>query len=95
MLRVNDLTHFGTPTCTAAPQLPSAALTGAAWTKTDEDPFFAEIDLAAKGYRPARKAPAKRRARAHGFKAFPSSSMHALERVFFRFHGSSGHFANI
>lgn len=95
MLQANELTHFGIPTCTAAPQLPSAALAGASWTKTDEDPFFADIDLAAMGYRPARKVPAEGSTRAHRLKAFPSSSMHAIERVLFRFHGNSGHFANI
>jgi hypothetical protein len=55
MLRVHELTHFGTPTRAAAPELPSAALAGAAWTQTDADPFFAEISPAAMGYRKAPK----------------------------------------
>jgi hypothetical protein len=45
------LTNFGNPTFAAAPQLPSAALVGAAWTQTGDDPFFVEIDLTAMGYR--------------------------------------------
>jgi len=55
MFRVCELTQFGTPTCAAAPQLPSAALVGAVWTQTSDDPFFAEIDLTAMGYRSARR----------------------------------------
>jgi hypothetical protein len=51
MFRVYELTHFGTPRVPAAPQLPSAALAGGAWTQTSDDPFFAEIDLTAMGYR--------------------------------------------
>jgi hypothetical protein len=45
--------YFGTTTCPTPPQLPSAALAGAAFTKIDEDPFFAEISPTAMGYRSA------------------------------------------
>lgn len=51
MFRVHELTHFSTPRLPAAPQPPSGALAGAAWTRMSEDPFLAEIDLAAMGYR--------------------------------------------
>ncbi len=51
MFRVHELTHFGSARMPAAPQFPSAALAGVAWTRLDEDPLSAEIDLAALGYR--------------------------------------------
>ncbi len=51
MFRVHELTHFGSPRVPAAPQHPPAALAGAAWTRLDDDPLFAEIDLTAMGYR--------------------------------------------
>lgn len=51
MFRVHQLTHFGAPARPAAPQLPSAGLVGVAWTQTNDDPFFAEVDLTAMGYR--------------------------------------------
>jgi hypothetical protein len=47
--------HFGTTTCPTSPQLPSAALLGAAFTRIDEDPFFAEISPTAMGYRSAHR----------------------------------------
>jgi hypothetical protein len=53
MFRVHQLTHFGTPTAAAAPQLPSAALVGAAWAQISDDPFFIEVSPAAMGYRSA------------------------------------------
>jgi hypothetical protein len=53
MFRVHELTHFGTPTAAAVPQLPSTALVGAAWAQTTDDPFFMEISPTAMGYRSA------------------------------------------
>jgi hypothetical protein len=55
MFRVYELPNFGIPTYAETPQLPSAAMAGAAWAQTGEDPYFAEIDLTAMGYRSARK----------------------------------------
>jgi hypothetical protein len=93
MFRVHELTHFGTPTCAAAPQLPSAALVGAAWTQTSDDPFFAEIDLTAMGYRSAPRgfadSGARRGERRQRSKAFPTFSMDALKRALLRFGGGS------
>jgi hypothetical protein len=84
MFRVYELTHFGTPTCAAAPRLPSAALVGAAWTQTSHDPFFAEIDLTAMGYRAAPRrsdSGARRGERRRRSKAFPTFAMDALRRA--------------
>jgi len=92
MFRVCELTHFGTPTCAAAPQLPSAALAGAAWTQTRDDPFFAEIDLTAMGYRSPRRGAdsgARRGERRRRSKAFPTFSMDALRRALLRFGGGN------
>jgi hypothetical protein len=91
MFRVCELTHFGTPTCAAAPQLPSAALAGAAWTQTSDDPLFVEIDLTAMGYRSARRGAdrgAPRRTLA-ALKAFPTFSMDALRRALRRSGGGN------
>jgi hypothetical protein len=84
MFRVYELTHFG-PICAAAPQLPSAALVGAAWTQTSDDPFFAEIDLTAMGYRSGPRGAARRGERRLRSKAFPTFSMDALLRALRRF----------
>jgi hypothetical protein len=92
MFRVHELTHFGTPTCAAAPQLPSAALVGAAWTQTSDDPFFAEIDLTAMGYRSARRGAdsgARRGEPRRRSKSFPTFSMDALRRALLRFGGGN------
>lgn len=95
MFRVHELTHFGAPTSTAAPQLPSAALVGAAWTQTSDDPFFAEINPTAMGYRSAPKgfagSDARRGDRGQRLKAFPTFSMDALGRALLRFGGGSRH----
>jgi hypothetical protein len=55
MFRVYEFTNFGTPSRAATPQLPSAVLARAVWAHTSDDPFFAEIDLTAMGYRSPRK----------------------------------------
>jgi hypothetical protein len=92
MSAVYEFTHFGTPTCAAAPQLPSAALVGAAWTQTSEDPFFAEIDLTAMGYRRAPRGAeggARRGERRRRSKAFPTFSMDALRRTLLGFGGGN------
>ena len=97
MLRVHEFTHFGNPNRAAAPQPPSAALAGAAWTQTSADPFFAEIDPIEMGYRSAPKGfadnGALRRERAEHRKAFPTFSMAALGRALHRFGGGRQHFA--
>ncbi len=97
MFRVQELTHFGTLATAAAPQLPSAALVGAAWTQTDDDPFFAEINPTAMGYRTVPKrladSDARRGARVPRRKAFASSSMAAAGRAFLRHGGDSRQFA--
>jgi len=93
MFRVQELTHFGTPTCLTPPQLPSAALVGAAFTQTDEDPFFAEISPTAMGYRTAPRGfaenGARHRKRGQRLKALPTFSMEAVGRVLLRFGGGS------
>jgi hypothetical protein len=83
MFRVQELTHFGTPTYPTPPQLPSAALVGAAFTQTDEDPFFAAISPTAMGYRTAPRgfADSGARRRERGQKALPTFSMDAVGRV--------------
>ena len=53
MFRVQELAYFGTPTSVTAPQLPSAALVGAPFTQTSDDPLFTEISLTPRGYRTA------------------------------------------
>ncbi len=97
MFRVQELTHFGTPAAAAASRLPSAALVGAAFTQTDDDPFFAEINPAAMGYRTARKgrvdSGARRGARVRRSNAFPTSSMAAAGRAFLRHGGGSRQYA--
>jgi hypothetical protein len=91
MFQFQDLTHFGTPTAVAAPQLPSAALAGAAWTQTNEDPFFAEISPAAMGYRKAPKGfasgNAPRSEPKQRVKASPKFSLHAFGLSFHRLGG--------
>jgi hypothetical protein len=92
MFRVHELTHFGTPTCAAAPQLPSAALVGAAWTQNSDDPFFTEIDLTAMGYRCARRhadSGARRSERRRRSKALPTFSMDLFRRALLRFGGGN------
>jgi hypothetical protein len=94
MLRVHELTHFGTPARVATPELPSAALAGAAWTQTSADPFFAEVEPAAMGYRKAPKGfadqAAQPRERAQRQKeAAPAISMAAAGRALVRFAGGS------
>jgi hypothetical protein len=92
VFRVCELTHFGNPTCAAAPQLPSAALVGAAWTQTSDDPFFAEIDLTAMGYRSAPRhadSGARRGERRRRSTAFPAFSMDTLRRALVRFGGGN------
>jgi hypothetical protein len=97
MFQVQELTHFGTPASGAAAQLPSAALVGAAWTQTDGDPFFAEINPTAMGYRTAPKgladSDARRGGRVRRPKAFPTSSMAAAGRAFLRHGGGSRQYA--
>jgi hypothetical protein len=89
MCRIYELTHFGRATCAAAPPLPSAALVGAAWTQSSDDPFFAEIDLTAMGYRSAPRGvdSGARRERRRRSKAFPTFSIDALRRALRRFGG--------
>jgi len=82
---VCELTHFGNPTRVAAPQLPSAALVGAAWTQAS-DPLFA--DLTAMGYRSAPRhadSGARRGERRRRSTAFPTFSMDTLWRALLRF----------
>jgi|GEM_PF-7071622 len=92
MFQIHELTHFGTPTCDAA-QLPSAALVGAAWTQTSDDPFFAEINPTAMGYRRAPRGFANRATqheeRVKRPKAFPTLSMDGFGRALLRFGGGS------
>jgi hypothetical protein len=97
MFRIHELTHLSTPTPAATtPQLPSAALAGAAWTQTSDDPFFAEISPTAMGYRSAPKgfadSGARRGERRKRMKAFPTLSMHARGRAHFRFGVGGRHF---
>jgi hypothetical protein len=96
MFKSQDFTQFGTPSSTGTPQLPSAALAGAAWTQTDADPFFAEISPAAMGYRKAPKGfgagavlrpEPKRRV-----KTSPTLSLHAVGLALHRFSGANRHF---
>jgi hypothetical protein len=92
MFRVYELTNFGSPTCAPTPQLPSAALVGAKWTQISDDPFFAEIDLTAMGYRSAPRGAdsgPRRSERRRRSKAFPTSSMDALRGAFRRFGGGN------
>lgn len=93
MFKIQDLTHFGTPTSAAPPQLPSAALAGAAWTQTNDDPFFAEISPAAMGYRKAPKGfGADRAPRSEPkprVKASPTSTLHAFGLSFHRLGGAN------
>jgi hypothetical protein len=96
MFQSQKLTHFGSPTCAATPQLPSAALVGAAWTQTKDDPFFAEINPAAMGYRKAPKGfaadDARRSEPKQRVKASPTFSLHALGLAFHRLGGANRHF---
>ncbi len=99
MFRVQELTHFAGPASAAAQQLPSGALVGAAWTQTDDDPFFAEISPTAMGYRAPRKgraeSDARRGARVPRGRAFPASSMAAAGRAFLRHGGGSRQYAGV
>jgi hypothetical protein len=90
VFRLYELTNFGNPTFAAAPQLPSAALVGAAWTQTSDDPFFVEIDLTAMGYRSAPRhadSSARRGERRRRSTAFPTFSVDTLRRALLRFGG--------
>jgi hypothetical protein len=93
MFQVRELTHFGTPTFGAATQLPSAALAGATWTQTSDDPFFAEINPTAMGYRSAPRgfadSDARRGNRGRRLKAFPTFSVDAVGRALLRFGGGT------
>jgi len=97
MFRVNELTQFGTLTCDPATQLPSAALVGAAWTQTNDDPFFAEIDPTAMGYRRAPRgfasSDARRKDRAQRQKASKMISTETLGRALLRFGGGTRDYA--
>lgn len=98
MFRVQELTHFGAPTRAVAPELPSAALAGAAWAQITEDPFFIEINPTEMGYRSAPKGfaadnGARRVERRRHLKALPTFSMAALGRALHPFGGGNRHFA--
>jgi hypothetical protein len=92
MFQIHELTHFGTPACDTA-QLPSPALIGVAWTQTNDDPFFAEINPTAMGYRRAPRGFANRATqhedRMKRLKAFPTLSMDGFGRAILRFGGGS------
>jgi hypothetical protein len=84
MFGIYESTHLGP----ATPPLPSAALVGAAWTQLSEDPFFAEVDPTAMGYRSVPRGAdsgARRGERRRRSKAFPTFSMDALRRALRRF----------
>ncbi|MDT5355156.1 MAG: hypothetical protein QOJ56_3688 [Mycobacterium sp.] len=89
MHRIHELTHFGIPTCAGTPELPSAALVGAAWTQTSADPFFIEISPTEMGYRSAPRgfadSGARRSARGHRLTAFPAISRDAVGRALAHF----------
>jgi hypothetical protein len=53
VFRIQQLTHFGTPAATAAPEVTPPAAVGARWAQSSDDPFFVDIDPAAMGYRSA------------------------------------------
>jgi hypothetical protein len=53
MFQAHELDPFRHLASTVTPQLPSAAMVGAAWTQISDDPFFAEINPTAMGYRSA------------------------------------------
>jgi hypothetical protein len=55
MFRIHELSQFAAPHDEIAIALPSGELAGAAWTQISDDPFFAEINPAAMGYRHAPK----------------------------------------
>lgn len=95
MLRAHEFTPFGTPNSVVAPEPPSAALAGVAWTQTSADPLFIEIDPLELGYRTAPKGFLDNRARHrdHRRTTFPTLSLTALGRALHRFGGSRRHFA--
>jgi len=84
VFRLYELTNFGNPTFAAAPQLPSAALVGAAWTQTSDDPFFVEIDRSAPRHADSSARRGERRRRST---AFPTFSVDTLRRALLRFGG--------
>ena len=53
MFQAHELVPFPHLNSAVRQPLPSAALVGAAWTQTGDDPFFAEINPTAMGYRSA------------------------------------------
>jgi hypothetical protein len=89
MFQAHELDPFRHPTSAITLPLPSAALVGAAWTQTGDDPFFAEINPTAMGYRSAPRgfanSDARRGDRGYRPKAFPTFSMDALGRALLRF----------
>jgi hypothetical protein len=97
MLRVHHFTQFGTPNYAAAPEPPSAALAGAAWTQISADPFFVDIDPTEMGYRTAPKRfvgdGVRRGERDQRPKAFPTLSMAAIGRALLRFGPGRQHLA--